>query len=88
MIAVNVPTAYMVFPHCATCRTCSVVPVLASCGVLYAGVVDGGPVAADAGTAVQTMPAASMAAPAAVLTRHLPHNIEIPPGQIPTNACR
>ena len=58
-IAVNVPTAYMVLPHCAICRTCSVVPVLASCGVLYAGVVPGGPVAAEAGTAVQAAQAAS-----------------------------
>ena len=78
MIAVNVPTAYMVFPHWAICRTCSVVPVLASCGVLYAGVVDGGPVAADAGSAVQVMPAARTAAPAAVLARQLLRNIECP----------
>ena len=34
VIAVKVPTAYMVLPHCASWRTCSVVPVLASCGVL------------------------------------------------------
>jgi hypothetical protein len=77
-IAVNVPTAYMVFPHCAICRTCSVVPVLASCGVLNAGVVDGGPVAADAGTAVQAAQAASTATPAAVLARQLLNNIEFP----------
>ena len=76
--AVNVPTAYMVFPHWAICRTCSVVPVLASCGVLYAGVVDGGPVAADAGSAVQVIPAARTAAPAAVLARQLLRNIEAP----------
>ena len=87
-IAVNVPTAYMVFPHCAICRTCSVVPVLASCGVLYAGVVDGGPVAADAGTAVQAAQAVSTAAIAAVLARQLLNNIESPIPVSPPSACR
>ena len=68
----------MVFPHWAICRTCSVVPVLASCGVLYAGVVDGGPVAADAGPAVQAAQAATAATPTAVLARQLLNNIESP----------
>ena len=54
MIWVNEPTAYMVPPHWASCRTCSVVePVVASCGVPTAGVDDTGPVAAWAGTASQ-----------------------------------
>src|ERR1700722_3924654 len=86
-IAVNVLPAYMVFPHCAICRICSVVPVVASCGVLKAGVVDGGPVAAIAGTAVQAAQAASTPTAAAVLARQLLNNIESPM-PIPTSACR
>src|ERR1700684_2286026 len=86
-IAVNVPPAYMVLPHCAICRTCSVVPVVASCGVLKAGVVDGGPVAAIAGTAVQAGQAASTPTAAAFLARQLLNNIESPM-PIPTSACR
>ncbi len=62
----NVPTAYMVFPHWAIWRTCSVVPVGASCGVLYAGVVPGGPVAAEAGPAAPMIPNASATAPVRV----------------------
>src|SRR5580704_15697841 len=47
----KVPTAYIVPPHCASWRTCSVAPVFASCGVPAAGVDDTGPVAAWAGAA-------------------------------------
>jgi len=44
LIAVNLPTAYMVPPHCTICRTCSVVPVGASVGVPLAGTGETGPV--------------------------------------------
>jgi hypothetical protein len=46
LIQGKLPTAYMVTPHWASCRTCSVVPVAFSCGVPDAGVEDTGPVAA------------------------------------------
>src|SRR6516165_11144009 len=46
LIEVNVPTAYMVPPHCTSWRTCSVVPVSASVGVPLAGVGDAGPASA------------------------------------------
>src|SRR6266567_1807144 len=50
-IDVKLPTAYMVPPHCTSCRTCSVVPVGASAGVPLAGCVDTGPLAATAAAA-------------------------------------
>src|SRR6266545_5720026 len=76
LIAVNVPTAYIVPPHWASCRTCSVVPVLASWGVPEAGVADTGPVAAPAGAAAATMPTASAAAAMMAPALHLPRRIE------------
>jgi hypothetical protein len=78
LIEVKDPTAYMVPPHCAICRTCWVVPVFASCGVPAAGVDDTGPVAADAGTTAHSMLAVTAAATTVVRTRHLPRNIESP----------
>jgi hypothetical protein len=83
LIAVNVPTAYIVLPHCASFRTCSVVPVFDSWGVPEAGVADTGPVAAPAGAAVQIMLAASAAAPATAPARHLLRHIESPHARSP-----
>jgi hypothetical protein len=74
-IEVKLPTAYMVPPHWASCRTCSVVPVVASCGVPAAGVEDTGPVAADAGPATSPMLPASAPAPKIAVTRLLPRHI-------------
>jgi hypothetical protein len=70
LIEVKDPTAYIVPPHWASCRTCSVVPVEASCGVPDAGVDDTGPVAADAGTTAQNTLAASAATPAVTRAHH------------------
>jgi hypothetical protein len=78
LIEVKDPTAYIVPPHWASWRTCSVVPVVASCGVPAAGVDDTGPVAADAGTTAHSMLAVTAAATTVVRTRHLPRNIESP----------
>src|SRR6266536_6430770 len=47
LIEVNVPTAYIVLPHCTSWRTCSTTPVAFSCGV-FAGVGDTEALAADA----------------------------------------
>src|SRR6516225_5977582 len=46
LILVKLPTAYMVEPHCTSCRTCSVVPVDTSEGVPETGTGDTGPVCA------------------------------------------
>src|SRR6266567_808932 len=59
-IDVKLPTAYMVPPHCTSCRTCSVVPVGASAGVPLAGCVDTGPLAASAGAASPSTLAATV----------------------------
>jgi hypothetical protein len=75
LMDVKLPTAYMVPPHWASCRTCSVVPVGASWGVPAAGVEDTGPVAADAGPATRPMLPASAPAPKIAATRHLPRHI-------------
>src|SRR5215472_16669752 len=37
-IDLKLPTAYMTWPHWTSLRTCSAVPVVASCGVPLAGV--------------------------------------------------
>jgi hypothetical protein len=84
LIEVKDPTAYIVPPHWASLRTCSVVPVVASCGVPEAGVAETGPVAAEAGTVTQIMLAASAAAPAVMRARQLPRHIEFPPSLVPT----
>ena len=82
LIVVKVPTAYMVLPHCTSCRTCSVVPVYdPSCGVPLAGVEDTGPVWAAAGTAAGTASdkLARHAAALAIITfGHFPGNIKSP----------
>ncbi len=55
-IKVKLPTAYMVWPHWTNWRTCSVVPVAASCGVPLAGVFD---TEANAGCALPVMASAA-----------------------------
>lgn len=84
VIVVKVPTAYMVLPHCTSCRTCSV-PALdeygPSWGVPLAGVEDTGPVCAAAGTAVGTASdrLARQAAALEIITfGHFPGNINSP----------
>src|ERR1022692_342199 len=73
LIEVNVPTAYMVVPHCTSCRTCSVVPVAFSCGV-GAGVLDTGPAVpaarADVAPTMHTAAAAAIT-PARRVSHHL-----------------
>src|SRR5215831_11693577 len=64
LIWVNRPTAYMVPPHCTSCRiTSSVVPVLLSCGVPRAASADTPP---DATRLARrpALPAAARALPA------------------------
>src|SRR5579859_63519 len=87
----KLPTAYIVEPHCTSCRTCCVDPVFASDGVPVAGVGLTGPVAAFAGTGL-TRPASPIAialarTPEPVHRR--PRSIESPAlalyGNCPTN---
>jgi hypothetical protein len=75
LMEVNDPTPYMVLPHWASWRTCSVVPVAASCGLPAAGVADTGPVAADAAGTAQNTPAATAATPAMMGAHQLPRHI-------------
>src|ERR1022692_3481151 len=62
LIEVKLPTAYMMPPHCTSCRTCSVVPVGFNCGVAP-GLVDTA-ADADAANPVRHTAAAAATTPA------------------------
>src|ERR1700722_11281400 len=74
-MVVKVPTAYIVPPHCASCRICSTWLVEAGkCGTLLGGVADTTPAGGDSPpvpACAAGMATASIAAAAANTTRYL-----------------